>query len=670
MNLRTLAPALLLLGLSACDGESASAPAGPSVAIDVAALNLQGVGDVVWDLEVLNGAGTPQVVWQRRITSSGYGDGAGSASYVGPCDAQANPNVVRVWVVGLYSGDVSAANAGAFNSTHDGVTGTAIAFQNPTTPAAPLTRSITCTENADVAVQFDVALMRPAQQGFFDIAVNFNNIFCAAKFDCCADTGDGTCASAEDIKLLFDATGTRARTFVLGFACTAGPDDDVDTELYMSALELDCDGGSPFAPTLAIAPGGTSGNRCDAGNLSACSAFTVGAAAADTYLYQVGTYRGSELLSSGGASAQKVYWNIALGVKPAISSCHLRVRATADDAANDGDGVDAGVIAAGAVYPYVQWDLSLGATCASEALALGGTSTEVAAAYTQTSGAATSFAYTYAPSAPPVTARTCAQVLAANPSATNGLHTIDVDGPTGPTPPLQVYCDMTGGGFTLVTNIYDSAGDDAPNAIATATAGWQQTASGVFSTTLTKIDRDISGLGSAALPSSAIKNLWDGAGATVLRLCLVSTTNTEICRTSGDVAASLTLTTPPAGLVNTTLLQYHASSGCTGAGCAAAYTYGRLMGLPASRNDYTYTSFSWGGFCIGRTSGLQHQYGTNTSYSLCEHNDSDVAGWRGVWHGWGEGISFRPWETGDNEMGNLYGANPSATSYGFRLYLK
>jgi hypothetical protein len=81
--------ALGMLGVS-CVGSADpqdGALSGPTVGVNVAALNLQGVGDVVWDVEVVNGADPAQVVWQRRLASSGYGDGAGSASYVGPCDA-------------------------------------------------------------------------------------------------------------------------------------------------------------------------------------------------------------------------------------------------------------------------------------------------------------------------------------------------------------------------------------------------------------------------------------------------------------------------------------------------------------------------------------------------------------------------------------------------------
>ena len=393
-----------LLALSGCLSEPpAPAPARSSVAVSVAALSLEGVGDVVWDVEVRNGASTPQVVWQRRLSSSAYGDGAGSASYVGPCDADpaAALNVVRVWVVGVFEEPVSAL--GSFASGAAGaVAGDALPFENPTL-TAPLERSVVCSPNADAAVQFDVALMRPAQQGFFDIAVSFNDIFCSAKFDCCAEGATpGTCAS--DLTLLFDASGARATTFVLGLACTAGPRAGVETELFLDPLALDCTSPTNFTTgfdaDLSLDPSGPSGNLCQAGALSACPAVTEAHGLdADTYLFQLATYRGVEDLASGGVDAQKVYWNVALGVKrPAIGACWLRTRATADDALGT-PAIDHGTIAAGVVYPTLHWEVDLG-SCAAEPLSFGGAGGMVVPRYTATTGGATTFTYGFGPSLP------------------------------------------------------------------------------------------------------------------------------------------------------------------------------------------------------------------------------------------------------------------------------
>jgi len=491
--MRSLAFVTAALAFAACAPAEApgdpSASHGPGVAITAAALNLEGVGDVVWDLEVVNGDAA--TVWQRRITSSSYGDSAGSASYVGPCDADptASSNTVRVWVVGVYAEDVSAADAGAFASG-DGtlVVGTALPFQNPTSPGAAgaLRRTFPCVQGEDTPVHFDVTLMRPAQQGFFDIAVNFNNIFCSAKFDCCEDSDGDGCEDGEDLALLFTAGAGRGRTMVLGFACTAGIDTDVDTVLYMDDLAFDC---SPAVEgfqtafsisTAAAAPG----NLCDAGDLASCLAVTdPDPAEVDTYLFQAAVYRGDELLSDGAGSVHKVYWNVALGVNADISACTLKTKATADDADNLEDGLVGGVVADGAVYPFVHWEVPLGA-CASEALSFDGTG-PVQTRYTATNPAEpTTFDFAFAPGLPPTPVcaspcehggtcvgpdacacaagwggPTCATLLVGTSckalrqvgATASGLYTLDPDGTAGPLAPFTAYCDMEtdGGGFTM-----------------------------------------------------------------------------------------------------------------------------------------------------------------------------------------------------------------------------
>ena len=453
-------PALTLSALAAFAACGAPEPAaesefsGPGLEVAVAALDLPGVGDVVWDLEVVNDA--DQVVWQRRVSSSGYGDGAGSASYIGPCDADSSPNTVRVWVVGAYASPVSTANLGAFASGAATVTGTALEIQNPTTPVTgPLTRDVACVQNTDARVQFDVTIMRPARQGFFDIAINFNAIFCSAKFDCCRDSG-GSC---EDLNLLFEAAGGRARTFVLGFACTAGTGDAVDTELYMDALTLDCtdpNSGAAFVPDITIDPGyPQTGNLCTAGQMNGCAAVTIATGATATpYLFQAAVYRGEELLTSGGVAANKRYWNVALGVRAGISACRLRTHATADDAADTTDHADLGSIAAGTVYPYVFFDVDLG-TCGAEPLSFGDPAAMVQTRYTGTGDGATTFDSRFAPDlamcglqAPCADGTYCAagacQPYADNDQDNDG-HLNDADVfPTDPTEWADADCDGAG----------------------------------------------------------------------------------------------------------------------------------------------------------------------------------------------------------------------------------
>lgn len=100
--------ALVAVSLScACAAGAPSAPTG-RVAIAVAPLNLSGISDADYTLEVTNGAaGAGDTVWTKAVTSQRYGDGAGSLSYVGTCDAQTGVNTVRLTLTALH--DATAA---------------------------------------------------------------------------------------------------------------------------------------------------------------------------------------------------------------------------------------------------------------------------------------------------------------------------------------------------------------------------------------------------------------------------------------------------------------------------------------------------------------------------------------------------------------------------------
>ncbi|TNF32373.1 MAG: hypothetical protein EP329_10490, partial [Deltaproteobacteria bacterium] len=319
----------LLIAVAGGCAEGGVAVDGPRLAVDIAALSLSGVGDVVWDVEVRNGASTPEVLWQRRLTSSGYGDGAGSASYVGTCDASSgvDSNTVRVWVVGVFSGAVSAAGTFA-SGAPNGVSGDAVDFQNPTA-GGPLEQTVVCRENADVAVRFDVALLRPAQQGFFDVAVNFSSLFCSAKLDCEGPEG-------APLELLFDADGARARTVVVGLACTGDVATGARTYLYHDAVELACAGGRSAIVDASAGPG----------NLSEGAGITSTGASP---LFGAAVYRGHEQLGFN-----KLYWNVLLGVEPTAASCQLTTSATASP-----DPFVGLATPAGATWPYITWDVAI-----------------------------------------------------------------------------------------------------------------------------------------------------------------------------------------------------------------------------------------------------------------------------------------------------------------------
>lgn len=345
------------------DGAETNQPFdGPTFNLEIGALELTGVADAVWDIEVINGL--DETVWAQRISSSQYGDGAGSASYVGPCDASENDNTVEVTLLGVYSSAFAqGADLGAFGAD-------APAGFDPINNPGTLSKPFTCVENGDVFVEFNVVVMRPAQQGFFDIAVNFNNIFCSAKFDCsyvnvCGANGfctaDGTtacttdgneCTGNYDIDLLHNGAN-RDKTYVLGFACTAGGAGvtGVDTHLYLNDITVTCGENSWDINPLAAdgnynTSEGWSGVTPDEDNTGGVLPF-----------FQVASYKGQEDFDG---DYNKLYLNMAFGVGTAdLSGCTLTTDGTADD---DGDWVEGMIIPEATVYPYINWDINL-ATC-------------------------------------------------------------------------------------------------------------------------------------------------------------------------------------------------------------------------------------------------------------------------------------------------------------------
>jgi len=356
---------------------------GPGIEIAIAALDLGGVEDAVWDIYADNdnrdtdNEPDPQRVFQVRITASQFGDGVGSASYVGPCDASGTVdlgtcadqvctngpvscavtadcvdvdgqwNTVGVRLIGIYGEplDGTAANGGpgsfGVNVDNNAVNNPALPAQNP----GLMTQDVLCRPNADVFVQFDVSILRPANQGFIDLAVNFNNIFCSAKYDC------GT--SADPINLLHDGN-SRARTHVLGFACSGATGDNAHTNMYLDDIKITC---GDVTETLQLPLGGGTldGNRLDQ---STNPPQKVGPGT-DVWLYQWAVYSGDEQLSGDDGSFNKRYYNVALGIRDLPAGCTISTKGTADS--NTGPLTHA-EIAAGSVYPYVKWEVTTAAS--------------------------------------------------------------------------------------------------------------------------------------------------------------------------------------------------------------------------------------------------------------------------------------------------------------------
>ena len=294
---------VLASALVACAAEP-QPPAGPPLGVRVAPLSLSGLVDASYALTVRNSAN--EVVWTRAgLRSTAYGDGSGSLSYVGTCDAAASPNSVEVVVEGLYDagGLVPAAT-----------------WMNPT----PVSLSVPCLADQDNAVDFDLTVVRAAQQGFFDVSVEFDDLFCSAKLDC--QKGPG-----QPLELLFDpATGRRGQTAVVAFACTAGAGQE--TTLYLDDVLVTCPG-----PTVyTVDPSGGPGNIT----------------AAPPALFAAAVYRGAELF----AGFEKTYWNTALGLNVAALGPNCRLTTTATASEEPFPNLTTPAVAA---WPVIRWDVAL-----------------------------------------------------------------------------------------------------------------------------------------------------------------------------------------------------------------------------------------------------------------------------------------------------------------------
>ncbi|MFO0744460.1 MAG: hypothetical protein U1F43_02155 [Myxococcota bacterium] len=346
--------------LPACAGAGSNGPGG-TLQIATRPLTLPGIDQACFDVLVQNAAhetvwamGDPETSWadgdDTTICSGQYGNGkGGDIAYVGTCDADGpngtQMNTVTVWVDGLYDADgVDIADDGSSN------------WVNPCGTQG-CTLEVACKENADASVVFDFTIMRDANQGFFDVAVNFEDIFCSAKFDCTDPDTD------QPLQLLFQADGTRGDTVVAAFACTAGP--GTETVLHIDGdIHVTCDSGTVDLDQ-SVGPG---------------NAYTLATPDPDTSdaVWQYATYMGTEQLDCDGQTCAKTYWNTAIGLDETQTNCHVEFFATASDVGQMTDGWTA----KNASYPVIHFDIPVtdeaGLACSQHPL----NSDEVATEYT------------------------------------------------------------------------------------------------------------------------------------------------------------------------------------------------------------------------------------------------------------------------------------------------
>jgi len=193
---------------------------------------------------------------------------------------------------------------------------------------------------------------------------------------------------------------------------------------------------------------------------------------------------------------------------------------------------------------------------------------------------------------------------------------------------IKVRCS---GKWTMVANLFDTNADDFPNDPKMVETGWTQTGNGRWSKYVSSVLRSTtqsSALGAADVLSLTRK------GYRHLLFCYTKDTADVTCRDS--LSGSLTLVSYDTG--NPRLAKYRNNK--------LVYTYFRLTGMKGSADDYNNKNIAYNKFCVPVKGGSRGDFGTDGR--LCEH----TAGcWEGVFHGWGYGMSLRPWHTGGDEIG-------------------
>ncbi len=342
----TLAAGAVALGSVAC-GEGSTPVVGsdgPAVSIVVAPLDQSGVGVGCFDLEVATALGT---LWEKgdptlnylqndldTICSDDHGNaGGGSIRWVGSCDAQdaadTDPNgragvqnAVTLWFDGIYNVAKTAETAGVYDPC--GTAGCTLEFD--------------CIANADTLAEFNFTVIRDAENGFFDIAVRFDNIYCASKYDDCYSNN-------QDITLFSDDDGDH-KTGVYALACTAPLGSDVD--LHYGNLAVVCSGFTfPINPNVSA--------RTDAASVPAGHSLTY-----DVFRDQTAVNCDDDTVDPPvTGNCNGLFWNISFDLTDleGLGTCTLAFSATATN--GTGSFVDGLPTNPGSTYPYIDVDATI-----------------------------------------------------------------------------------------------------------------------------------------------------------------------------------------------------------------------------------------------------------------------------------------------------------------------
>lgn len=223
----------------------------------------------------------------------------------------------------------------------------------------------------------------------------------------------------------------------MGLACTGGAGEVGGTVLYRDPVVVTCANG-----TATVTP--------DAG-VGVVSWEHTGT----DPLFGAAVFAGEEQLGF-----QKRYWNIALGLTSGVN-CSVEATATAASG-----GLTADTTPSGSPWPIVTWSVPLtdvngDLVCTSHPLDGGG---GVATVYDTAVPFAARLPFKLG--SQPNPALSCKAILAAEPGSQDGVYYVDPLG-AGATP---VWCDMSGGGWTLVYRGTNAAGTNEGGTVNTAEA--------------------------------------------------------------------------------------------------------------------------------------------------------------------------------------------------------
>jgi hypothetical protein len=305
------------------------------------------VTDACYDLELFRTADPATfdpktVVWsESRVCLSGHGE-AGALHFAGRCDpiGPSRDNALRLTLVDLYTGG-------------DEHTGTRLAdgdFINPCPAATPETPnngcvlSAPCVAATEARVDFDLALARRGDPGFFETGVRFADVFCTARLDC---SDDGAARGSDSPGA---SEGAPSDTAVLGLVCAGA--NGTPAHMYLDDLRVTCsDANGRVSRTARVDPSAGPGRVSP-----------VGAGGAPVLS------EASTTLGEGPEGARS--WEVRLGLERGAfpgERCVLQTRATA--AASP---LDDRATPAYQRYPVLTWEVPLTAdgarVCAQQRL--------------------------------------------------------------------------------------------------------------------------------------------------------------------------------------------------------------------------------------------------------------------------------------------------------------